>query len=345
MRIPLRSRVLLPLVGILVGILVLVPFLFSVTGSSAAPPMPSEFWGTVQVRGQNVPDSTLVEALIGGTAVSDTVTFVSQGVSVYILAVGGADPGSGQEGGVEGDTIQFRIDGELADQTGVWHEGTTVELNLTVENGQNGQIRVKLEPPAEVLAGAGFSVPLVVESGDQVAGIQWGLGFDSDLIQYLSVESGDGMTGCLTSGDAAAEVVQVCTQGKPGSSTRVVMRLMALPNSPPPNQVSTELSLRDLKLFDIDGISLPGSTDSATLIIKLAGLLCGDLDSDSDRDRDDVRKLIDFILHGGFTPEEGERANVAPHLGIDTELNAGDGVVLLRFVEGLIQNINCAPIQ
>jgi hypothetical protein len=36
------------------------------------------------------------------------------------------------DGGKEGDTIQFKVGGLLATQTGTWHSGTNMELNLTV---------------------------------------------------------------------------------------------------------------------------------------------------------------------------------------------------------------------
>jgi hypothetical protein len=58
-----------------------------------------------------------------------------QGDSVYALDVRGDDPDTpAQDGGREGDTIQFKIGGALAGQTGVWHSGTNASLNLTASS-------------------------------------------------------------------------------------------------------------------------------------------------------------------------------------------------------------------
>jgi hypothetical protein len=64
-------------------------------------------------------------------AYSQTLTY--QGDSVYALDIPGDDASTTEvEGGREGDTIFFKIGGILADQTGVWHSATNVNLNLTV---------------------------------------------------------------------------------------------------------------------------------------------------------------------------------------------------------------------
>lgn len=102
------------------------------------PRLPSAFYGTVTDNGQNVPNGTPVSAWINGVKYAETTTFMttinSQQVSVYTLTVPGDDPSTPDviEGGNEGDTIVFRVNGYLTHQTGVWHEGTDVELNLTV---------------------------------------------------------------------------------------------------------------------------------------------------------------------------------------------------------------------
>jgi hypothetical protein len=109
----------------LIGPLVTIPAL-------AIPPLPSSFYGTVQVDGENVPDDTVVQALIDGQACGQGRTQTHEGVSVYHLDVLGDDTDTAaHDGGREGDTIQFEIGGVLADETGTWHSGTNVELNLT----------------------------------------------------------------------------------------------------------------------------------------------------------------------------------------------------------------------
>lgn len=99
----------------------------------AIPPLPSSFYGTVKVNGQNVPDGTLVRALIDGQAYASAYTQTYQGDSVYSLDVAGDDSGSVEvEGGLDQDVIQFEVGGLSANQTGTWASGTNVALDLTV---------------------------------------------------------------------------------------------------------------------------------------------------------------------------------------------------------------------
>ena len=98
----------------------------------AVPQLPSSFYGTVKVNGANVPDGTSVQALIGGKVYAETLTQTYQGDSVYSLDVTGDDTDTTvQDGGREGDTIQFKIGGVLANQTGVFHSGTNINFILT----------------------------------------------------------------------------------------------------------------------------------------------------------------------------------------------------------------------
>lgn len=101
----------------------------------AFPPLPSSFFGEVKVNGQNVPDGTLVRALIGGKVYTDGRTHTYQGSSVFNLDIPGDEAGSeAVEGGREGDVIQFEIGGVLAEQTGQWHSATNVRVNLSASS-------------------------------------------------------------------------------------------------------------------------------------------------------------------------------------------------------------------
>lgn len=103
----------------------------------ALPPFPSSFYGTVKVNGANVPDGTVIQALVAGQVHAEAYTQTYQGNSVFALDVAGDDPGTAAlEGGREGDTIQFKIGGRIADQTAVWHGGTNIALNLTVASSE-----------------------------------------------------------------------------------------------------------------------------------------------------------------------------------------------------------------
>jgi hypothetical protein len=106
--------------------------LLYVTPARAFPPMPSSFYGTVKVNGENVADGTLIQALIGGQVFAEGYAQPYQGDSVYALDVRGDDSATTTlDGGREGDEIRFKIGGVLADQTATWHSGTNVKLSLT----------------------------------------------------------------------------------------------------------------------------------------------------------------------------------------------------------------------
>jgi hypothetical protein len=119
-----------------ISILIMVMCLILLTapvGVRAIPPLPSSFYGTVKLNNANVPDGTQVEALIKDKVFAYSQTLTYQGDSVYALDIPGDDASTTEvEGGREGDTIFFKIGGILADQTGVWHSATNVNLNLTV---------------------------------------------------------------------------------------------------------------------------------------------------------------------------------------------------------------------
>jgi hypothetical protein len=114
-------------------LLALVAGVLAITPVLAFPPLPSSFYGQVKANGQNVPDGTLVRALIGGKAYATTRTLSYQGNSVFSLNVAGDETDTAVvEGGKEGDRIQFEVGAVMADQSGVWHSGTNVSLDLTV---------------------------------------------------------------------------------------------------------------------------------------------------------------------------------------------------------------------
>ena len=118
---------------ILVAILALTLSLSLVTGVEAEPPpLPSSFYGAAKLDGANVSDGTIVSAWIRGVKYAETQTLTYQGDSVCAIRVPGDDLGTPEvEGGVEGDTIIFKVGEAAATQTGTWHGGTDVEFNLT----------------------------------------------------------------------------------------------------------------------------------------------------------------------------------------------------------------------
>ena len=117
-------------------VLVVSLLLLSTSGVvDASPPLPSSLYGTVKLNGANVPDGTLVQALIHDKVIASSLAQTYQGGSVYSLNIPGDDMSTAVvEGGVDGDTISFRIGGIQASQTGAWRSGTNVKLDLTASS-------------------------------------------------------------------------------------------------------------------------------------------------------------------------------------------------------------------
>ena len=102
----------------------------------AVPPLPSSFYGMVKLNGKDLQEGTIVQALIDGEVFASTASQLHQGNSVYSLVVPGDDPGTDSvEGGVAGDTIEFRVGGNLARQTAEWQSGVNENLDLTASGG------------------------------------------------------------------------------------------------------------------------------------------------------------------------------------------------------------------
>jgi hypothetical protein len=118
---------------IIVIVLLVMGMLFvDVNSALAFPPLPSSFYGMVKVNGVNVPPGMVITAKINGVQYAYTMVGTYQGNTIYSLDVPGDQSDTPViEGGVEGDTIVFFIGTIQATQTGIWHGGTNVNLNLT----------------------------------------------------------------------------------------------------------------------------------------------------------------------------------------------------------------------
>jgi hypothetical protein len=111
----------------------------------AFPSLPSSFYGTVKVNGANIPDGTLVQALINGKVIIENQTQTYQGDSFYSLDIPADDPDTlVVDGGKDGDTITFIMGGIVADQAGTWKSATIVPMNLSASSS------VTLLIPAQV---------------------------------------------------------------------------------------------------------------------------------------------------------------------------------------------------
>lgn len=113
----------------------------------AQPALPSRFYGTVTLNGDNVAVGTLLAAVIGQQIYATTTITVVQGVSSYVIDIPGDDPGTPQvDGGREGDIVYFTASGYTATQQGIWQLGRVTELNLTLTNAPLPQPTL-IEPP------------------------------------------------------------------------------------------------------------------------------------------------------------------------------------------------------
>jgi hypothetical protein len=105
--------------GFLVLLLALSPI-----SSIVAQGLGHAFYGTVKIDGGDADIGTVISARVDGTEYgSSTVTTPGQ----YALIVQGDIAG--------GTTIHFYVDGQEADQTFLFHDGWTTELDLTVTTG------------------------------------------------------------------------------------------------------------------------------------------------------------------------------------------------------------------
>ncbi|MBX2998860.1 MAG: tandem-95 repeat protein [Caldilineaceae bacterium] len=119
----------------------LLTLVFAVGRAAAAgepPPLPHSFYGTVQVDGGNVPLGTVISAWVNDTQVAATAIFIEDGQTVYTLDVPGDRPATTDllEGGVDGDTIRFRIEGEEASQIAIFATGMVDRLDLSLFSEQ-----------------------------------------------------------------------------------------------------------------------------------------------------------------------------------------------------------------
>lgn len=104
----------------------------------AFPPLPSSFYGSIKRNDVNLPEGTIIQALVNGQVFATSIVDLYQGDSVYSITVPGDDPGTVDvEGGQEGSMILFVVEGEQANQTAVWHSGTNVVLDLTITTNSN----------------------------------------------------------------------------------------------------------------------------------------------------------------------------------------------------------------
>lgn len=122
-----RSSTLLPL-------LLCISLLLTYFGRvKAATPLPASFYGTVKINGENVPEGTIIRAIINGQVVATTQAILFQGQTVYDIEVPADDPNTAiVDGGRDGDVIRFMLAGFMVRKTATWQSGTDTEFNLSL---------------------------------------------------------------------------------------------------------------------------------------------------------------------------------------------------------------------
>jgi hypothetical protein len=118
----------------------------------AIPALPSSFYGTVKLNNANLPDGTVVQAFNGDLMIAEGYSQTYQSASVYTLNVPADNPDTSViDGGREGDMITFKVGGIIATETGTWHSGTNVQLNLTVTSASTpwAPQATPTEPPTQ----------------------------------------------------------------------------------------------------------------------------------------------------------------------------------------------------
>lgn len=119
----------LSLLSVLLGLVFL---LGNFSPAFAIPPLPAGFYGTLKINGANVPVGLPVTAWIGGVPYATAYAASYLENTVFTLSVPGDDPSTpAKEGGIQGETIEFKIGGISASPTAPWSSGTNVELNLS----------------------------------------------------------------------------------------------------------------------------------------------------------------------------------------------------------------------
>ncbi len=136
----------------------------------AQPALPSSFYGTVKVEGENAPDNSLILAIINDNLVADTRAMLVGEDLVYQMDIPWDDPDTLKiDGGTEGDTIEFYINNNLVSYTASWHSGTNVEFDLEIFGNQ--------VPVAE-------DQTLIVTPGEQIVIVLEATDYDGDPLTF-----------------------------------------------------------------------------------------------------------------------------------------------------------------
>lgn len=183
----------------------------------AAPQLPSSFYGIVTVDGVNVAAGTVVTAWINGVQYAQVATFTAQGNSVYTLDVRGDDPETPGivEGGVAGNTIVFKVGGQVVAQTGTWQTGSNVALNLSYTSPAAVSITFPVDRILPINSQG--SIPILLPnsvSGLAIYAFSGVITFDPAVVQFAGVDKSATLSsGWTISHNATEGQVQIAAYG------------------------------------------------------------------------------------------------------------------------------------
>ncbi len=107
-------------------------FIILISYSFAVPGIPCDFYGSVTINNEEAPRGSVIEAYIDGVRYG---SFTVKTPGKYgLLSVRGDDTETAEkDGGVEGDTVTFRVNGKSVSQTGKWEMGKSVRVDLKLK--------------------------------------------------------------------------------------------------------------------------------------------------------------------------------------------------------------------
>jgi len=109
--------------GFTTTLLILALLLLS-QSAGAMPPLPSSFWGAITMNGAPIRLSAELTAYVEGVLCGQATIFYYEGATAYSITVTGDDPETPErEGGREGETVHFRLNGAPLATTTIWHGG------------------------------------------------------------------------------------------------------------------------------------------------------------------------------------------------------------------------------
>ncbi len=109
---------------VIIVIILITNFSLVAAETAPPPPIPSSYYGTAKLDGENIDEGDVITAMINDQVAASTQVEIYEGESVYAIVIPGNES-------TEGLAVEFYVNGLQSDQDGIWHAGSNTELNLT----------------------------------------------------------------------------------------------------------------------------------------------------------------------------------------------------------------------